>query len=291
LPTRVAVGFTPGDEDPNKPGTYHVRGMHAHAWPEVYLYGQGWVPFEPTPTRGAPNAQQYTNVPEQQATQGGGATTVPTTSLATTPTTAGSSGTTTPRNEAGPDNNLPTATEPSFWSTRRFGGRALIAGAVLLVLAIIYVLTVPILYAVYRRRRRKVASEPDAQVRLAWQESVEAAQTLGVSPWRSETAAEFGDRADRAIGAQEFPVLAGLVSAADYSADGVNQEQAATARGLSDEVTQTVRSQTTRQQRVLTALDPRPPERRSPTGRRHRAGPSVDRLPAIEIVRVPSSSN
>jgi transglutaminase-like putative cysteine protease len=291
LPTRAAVGFTPGDEDPNKPGTYHVRGLHAHAWPEVFLTGQGWVPFEPTPTRGAPNAQQYTNVPEQQATEGGGATTVPTTSVATTPTTSGASGTTVPRNELGPDDDVPTTAEPSFWSTQRFGGRALIAVAVLVVLAIIYVVTVPILYAVYRRRRRKAASEPDAQVRLAWRESVEAAQTVGVSPWRSETPAEFGDRADRAIGAQEFPVLAGLVSAADYSAEGVDPEQAATALELSAEVATTVRSQSTRQQRVLTALDPRPPERRRSTARRHRAGPTVDRLPAIEIVRVPSSQN
>jgi transglutaminase-like putative cysteine protease len=291
LPTRVAVGFTPGEEDPNKPGTYHVKGLHAHAWPEVFITGQGWVPFEPTPTRGAPNAEQYTHVPEQQATPGGGATTVPTASVDTTPTTSGPSAATTPRNETGPDDSAPTTTEPSFWSTSRFGGRALIVGAVLLVLAIIYVIAVPLAYFFYRRRRRRAASEPDAQVRLAWQESVEAAQTLGVSPWRSETAAEFGDRADRAIGAQEFPVLAGLVSAAEYSADGVDEEQATTALELSDEVATTVRGLSTRQQRVLAALDPRPPDRRRPVARHHHIGPAVQQLPAIEIVRVPSSQN
>src|SRR5439155_8920763 len=71
LPARVAVGFTPGDADPDTPGLYHVRGEHAHAWPEVFIAGQGWVLFEPTPTRGAPNAEQYTGVPEQQSTGGG----------------------------------------------------------------------------------------------------------------------------------------------------------------------------------------------------------------------------
>jgi len=291
LPTRVAVGFTPGEEDLDKPGTYHVLGRHAHAWPEVYLSGQGWVPFEPTPTRGAPNASQYTNVTEQQATEGGGATTVPTTSASTTPTTSGAPGTTKPRGELGPDDDTPATVEPSFWSTSRFGGRALIALAVLGVLAILYVIVVPIVYGIYRRRRRKAADEPDAQVRLAWQESVEAAQTLGVSPWRSETPAEFGRRADRSIGAEGFPVLADLVAAADYSADGVDEEQAVTARAASDDVTTTVRNLTTRQQRVLAALDPRPPDRRHPAARRHRAGVSTQELPAIEIVRVPSSSN
>ena len=37
---------------------YHVEGKHAHAWPEVYFTGIGWVPFEPTPTRGAPRRRE-----------------------------------------------------------------------------------------------------------------------------------------------------------------------------------------------------------------------------------------
>src|SRR5262249_49590402 len=163
------------EEDPNKPGTYHVLGLHAHAWPEVYLTGQGWVPFEPTPTRGAPNAEQYTHVPEQQATGDGGVTTIPETSASSTPSSSNAPNRTVPKNELGPASDTPPPVEPSFWSTHRFGGRALIAGAVLLGLAILYVIVVPLAHFFYRRRRRHVADEPDAQVRLAWQESVEAA--------------------------------------------------------------------------------------------------------------------
>src|SRR3546814_13822800 len=42
LPARVAVGFTQGERDETDPTLFHVRGEHAHAWPEVYLAGAGW---------------------------------------------------------------------------------------------------------------------------------------------------------------------------------------------------------------------------------------------------------
>jgi transglutaminase-like putative cysteine protease len=47
LPTRIMVGFRPGQRGPD--GTWVVRGRDALAWPEVYFTGQGWVPFDPTP--------------------------------------------------------------------------------------------------------------------------------------------------------------------------------------------------------------------------------------------------
>jgi transglutaminase-like putative cysteine protease len=46
LPTRVAIGFTTGERDGS--GQTVVRGIDAHAWPEVYLDGS-WISFEPTP--------------------------------------------------------------------------------------------------------------------------------------------------------------------------------------------------------------------------------------------------
>jgi transglutaminase-like putative cysteine protease len=52
--TRVVVGFLPGSTTLSAPTTYSVRGTHAHVWPEVYLQGYGWVPFEPTPRAPAP---------------------------------------------------------------------------------------------------------------------------------------------------------------------------------------------------------------------------------------------
>ena len=58
LPSRVAVGFTQGEQRDD--GRYYVQGKHAHAWPEIYFDGVGWVPFEPTPGRANPAAVQYT---------------------------------------------------------------------------------------------------------------------------------------------------------------------------------------------------------------------------------------
>lgn len=69
LPSRVAVGFTEGEQRDD--GRYYVQGKHAHAWPEIYFEGAGWVPFEPTPGRGNPAAAQYTGVAAAQADGGG----------------------------------------------------------------------------------------------------------------------------------------------------------------------------------------------------------------------------
>lgn len=69
IPARVAVGFTSGTRLAD--GEFSVRGRNAHAWPEVWFDGIGWVSFEPTPGRGAANTESYTGVPPQQDTTTG----------------------------------------------------------------------------------------------------------------------------------------------------------------------------------------------------------------------------
>jgi hypothetical protein len=63
LPTRLALGWTYGTEEN---GVWHVSDDDYHTWPEVYFPQVGWVPFEPTPGRGMPGAQGYTDVPTAQ---------------------------------------------------------------------------------------------------------------------------------------------------------------------------------------------------------------------------------
>jgi transglutaminase-like putative cysteine protease len=45
IPARMAVGFSEGEFEEDR---YIVRRLNAHAWPEVYFPGIGWVEFEPT---------------------------------------------------------------------------------------------------------------------------------------------------------------------------------------------------------------------------------------------------
>ncbi|MDF1594528.1 MAG: DUF3488 and transglutaminase-like domain-containing protein [Acidimicrobiia bacterium] len=50
IPSRVVIGFTPGDVQED--GLIVVRQRNAHSWVELWMEGQGWVRFDPTP-RGA----------------------------------------------------------------------------------------------------------------------------------------------------------------------------------------------------------------------------------------------
>lgn len=53
IPSRVAVGYATGTYDAAR-GEYIVREQDAHAWPELYIAGQGWTRWEPTPIRPIP---------------------------------------------------------------------------------------------------------------------------------------------------------------------------------------------------------------------------------------------
>lgn len=57
IPARVVAGYGPGKRHGNG---YRVTAANAHAWPELYFEGHGWVAFEPTAGGNAPNAPEYT---------------------------------------------------------------------------------------------------------------------------------------------------------------------------------------------------------------------------------------
>lgn len=50
FPTRYVQGYYVSTD---QTGVFSVRSNMAHAWPEVYFEGVGWIPFEPTPGYGA----------------------------------------------------------------------------------------------------------------------------------------------------------------------------------------------------------------------------------------------
>lgn len=50
VPARLAQGYAPGEYVESR-GAYLVREGDAHAWPEIYFPGYGWIEFEPTPAQ------------------------------------------------------------------------------------------------------------------------------------------------------------------------------------------------------------------------------------------------
>jgi hypothetical protein len=50
IPSRLALGFAPGEVVDQDGDEYiFVRARNAHAWVELYIAGQGWLRFDPTP--------------------------------------------------------------------------------------------------------------------------------------------------------------------------------------------------------------------------------------------------
>jgi len=60
IPSRIAVGYTAGTKKGK--GPWKVTTADAHAWPELYFNGMGWLRFEPTP--GGAAGQGTATVPQ-----------------------------------------------------------------------------------------------------------------------------------------------------------------------------------------------------------------------------------
>jgi transglutaminase-like putative cysteine protease len=67
IPSRVAYGYTQGTKQ--KDGNWLVTTHDAHAWPELYFQGYGWLRFEPTP--GGTDGQGTATVPSYAKPQSG----------------------------------------------------------------------------------------------------------------------------------------------------------------------------------------------------------------------------
>jgi transglutaminase-like putative cysteine protease len=185
IPARMAIGFLPGTADR---GTYTVRASDAHAWPELYFEGIGWLRFEPTPS----------------GTQG---TVAPPYSLA--PTTPGgpdatSTGTATGGSTAKPTRpdgaNDPGATDPTR-TTGTSGGlgwfgpqtRSVVLWVLLgLIVGLVGSLAVPLAARSRFRRRLRHAPDEATRVEIEWQAMTERIGDLGVIPPRGSTPRQAG---------------------------------------------------------------------------------------------------
>jgi transglutaminase-like putative cysteine protease len=164
IPSRVAVGYLRGEEE--QPGLWVVRAQDAHAWPELYFDGVGWLRFEPTPsarTGDAPGWTQGAAAPAAGPGAGGQSTAAPQDAPPAARALA-------PLEEA-QANAAAAGSRPSSWP--------LAVGAVVLVgLALL-----PVLAGVLVRRRRwaRAGDDPQRQAEAAWAQVQDAAWEAGVA--------------------------------------------------------------------------------------------------------------
>lgn len=268
LPARVATGFTPGDPDPNNPNVYQVRGRHAHAWPEVFIAGAGWVAFEPTPGRGAPNASEYTGVPEAQdsfdadAPGAEEADQVPETAAQDTTPAAPPTPTPVPP-EAAEQIPPPIELEQVDPTLEETGPGSTALRNVLLVLAAIaaWVLGVPALKR-WRQRRRaaRIGTDTRRRITLAWAGVVDFLESQGQEPFESETLQEYANRVQRDQPSLHpaFDQLTALAVEASYRSGLPSEDQAVEAERLASHIVKELVRAQPWPVRGAMEIDPRP---------------------------------
>ena len=261
VPARVAVGFTPGELESD--GLYHVRGEHAHAWPEIYLDSVGWIRFEPTPGRGGPGDEAYTGVPAEQAQSDSPGLSVP---IPTTPPADPNAVDVPP--DLNPDDPLGLSTEGGGTSGASHSPSS-VHGVeqILLVVGIIAVLTlltfglVPFLkFAKKRRRRARAAGQPRREIGVSWAETVDALALLDLDASAAETPTELAHRSAATLGdaAPYLEKLAELTTRANFDAAEPVAGEVAEASSAARSVRSTISERVTRRRRALRAIDPRP---------------------------------
>jgi hypothetical protein len=214
VPSRVVVGFTPGEpiaedattdeatteETGNGDVELAVHGRQAHAWPEILVEGAGWVPLEPTPGRGDPAAAALTGVPPGQTVGEDRSAAAPTTAA---PTTTNPVATTTTVPEGSPDEptQVTAAGEPGGSGPNLWIASAALIGAL--------AATIFVIWNRLRRRDRPVhgTDREDSVIARAWQDVCRELASRGIAAADSETPNEFARRAE--------PAMQALVQLAD----------------------------------------------------------------------------
>jgi hypothetical protein len=201
-----------------------VRGKNSHAWPEVWFGEElGWVPFEPTPGRGAPGAESYTGLlPTQDTTPAdpnAGATddapAAPATTVPTSVTFADPDAQTTipsgVRDSAGGNSGTPIDTSKGLplWPFVMIALIALIAAAPALV----------------RRGRRRLLRHASADQRVghAWARATNALRLAGVAGRPSMTTREWATATAAVLPVAARPMwsLSGIVDAITFGTPGM----------------------------------------------------------------------
>ena len=255
-PTRVVVGFLPGETNPAEPDRYIVSGNDTHAWPEVLFKGYGWVRFEPTP-------RQESSEPLYTLAE-----------VASAPATI--SGAEAPTSEPGqrgrsavqgnPDgsarNNKPIdragrgAREPGLanrWQ-QNFAKIAL----VLAILGLLFIAVVPLLKKLRTARRYARATDTRGRAAAAFAEFQQEGAELASPRKRAESAAAYARRMAAEAGLPRAAALrlAWIYEAAEFAPDAVPPQQAEEAKRLARQLKARLWSQAGWWQRIKRLWSP-----------------------------------
>lgn len=182
IPSRVAVGFQPGEAISAQGVTnFSVSSHDLHAWPELYFDGVGWLRFEPTPGRGELPDYSSPAAVDDPADPG------------TDPTAPE------PTASAGPSSG-PDRPDESGVDAGAAGGTTSSNSPLPIVLGVILLLIVvtglapAVIRVVIRRRRENAIRHGREPAVAAWAELRDTARDYGWAAPDSETPREFAER-------------------------------------------------------------------------------------------------
>jgi transglutaminase-like putative cysteine protease len=191
IPSRIGVGYTGGTPVHGQGLTWQVTTADAHAWPELYFTGEGWLRFEPTPNgvRGQATAEVpvYANVGNTLTQHKINRSTSQTNPAATT----------LPDRRHQPSTHLDHGFESGFTPASKGAGSDPwlpigIPAAVLLLIGW------PALIRLATRRRRWLTASSDAdRAHAAWQELTDDLADYGLGFARAETPRAVARRVTR----------------------------------------------------------------------------------------------
>ncbi|MFI0349656.1 DUF3488 and DUF4129 domain-containing transglutaminase family protein [Actinomadura sp. 9N407] len=156
IPARVAMGYTPGTQ--TAPGQWVVRSRDAHAWPELYFPGSGWVRFEPTPAGAA--GQGTATMPSYTDPVTIGAGSEPGDAEAPNADDSPAEGPTAGPTEAGPQRPQDQGPMGAAPELEDDGGPGLMTGLFAAALLVLMLLAAPVTVRAVSRRRRWAAAVP-----------------------------------------------------------------------------------------------------------------------------------
>ncbi|MES2093072.1 MAG: DUF3488 and transglutaminase-like domain-containing protein [Actinomycetota bacterium] len=197
IPSRIAVGFLPGTQLPEKVDgrtAFTVTSRNLHSWPELYFDGIGWTRFEPTVSLGL--VPSYADVASPD---------VPTPVNTATPTPSNSAGVR-PSSSAAPLAAEPTG-PATAGATRATSIGAWSWLAVAILLAIVLALVPAATRALLRRRRFRALNGGTGSALTAWREVIDTATDLDIDVPDTTTPRGTADLLARFIGdAERSPI-------------------------------------------------------------------------------------